>query len=127
MKVAVIGVGGTGGYLGGRLAANGHEVSFVARGANLAALRHDGLAVESVAGDFSVAPVRATGDPRDLGEVDFVLLCVKTWQLTPLIAALAPLVGEGTAIVTLQNGVDAPAEVAATFGQDTVLPGILST
>jgi 2-dehydropantoate 2-reductase len=124
MKVAVIGVGGTGGYFGGRLAANGHEVSFVARGANLDALRRDGLAVESVVGDFSVAPVRATGDPRDVGEVDFVLLCVKTWQLAPAIAALAPLVGERTAIVTLQNGVDAPAEVAATFGQGAVLPGI---
>jgi 2-dehydropantoate 2-reductase len=124
MKVAVIGVGGTGGYFGGRLAANGHDVSFVARGANLVALRRDGLAVESVAGDFSVAPVRATGDPRDVGEVDFVLLCVKTWQLASAIATLSPAVGEHTAIVTLQNGVEAPAEVASTFGQDTVLPGI---
>jgi 2-dehydropantoate 2-reductase len=124
MKVAVIGAGGTGGYFGGRLAAGGHEVTFLARGAQLEALRRDGLAVDSVDGDFSLAPVWATDDTREVGAVDAVLLCVKTWQLGPAIAALPPLIGAGTAVVTVQNGVEAPAEVAEAVGRDVVLPGI---
>lgn len=123
LKIAVIGAGGVGGYFGGRLAAAGHEVSFVARGEHLAALRRDGLAVTSVAGDFTVAQPRATDDTAEIGEVDFVLLAVKTWQLEPAIAALKPLVGVGTAVVTTQNGVDAPQQVADVVGQEAVLPG----
>ncbi|MDP9867977.1 MULTISPECIES: 2-dehydropantoate 2-reductase [Streptosporangium] len=124
MKIAVIGAGGIGGYFGGRLAAAGHDVSFVARGAHLGALRSEGLTVESPAGDLAVPRVRATDDPRDIGEVDYVLLAVKTWQLAPAVAALAPLMGAGTAVVTLQNGVEAPAQVAEAVGRDAVLPGI---
>ncbi|UUN27855.1 2-dehydropantoate 2-reductase [Streptomyces sp. FIT100] len=123
MRIAVIGTGGVGGYFGGRLAAAGHDVTFVARGAHLDALRHDGLTVESAAGDFAVAPVRATDDIAGIGEVDHVLLCVKTWQLAPAIAALPPLLGDGTAVVTLQNGVEAPHEVAGAVGREAVLPG----
>ncbi|WP_249402088.1 2-dehydropantoate 2-reductase N-terminal domain-containing protein [Streptomyces sp. YIM 121038] len=108
VRVAVIGTGGIGGYFGGRLAAAGHDVRFVARGAHLEALRRDGLRVDSTAGGFAVAPVRATDDTRDIGEVDYVLLCVKTWQLPSAIAALKPLVGSDTAVVTFQNGVEAP-------------------
>lgn len=124
MKVAVVGAGGTGGYYGGRLAAADHEVGFVARGANLDGLRRDGLAVESVKGDFAVAPVRATADSRELGEVDVVLLCVKTTQLPAAIAALPPLVGPDTAVMTMQNGVDAPDQVAEVVGRGAVLPGV---
>ena len=124
MKIAVFGAGGTGGYFGGRLAAAGHDVGFVARGEHLDALRREGLAVQSVAGDFTVAPVRATDDPGELGPVDAVLLCVKTWQLTDAVAALAPLLGEDTAVVTMQNGVEAPAQVADAVGRDRVLPGV---
>jgi 2-dehydropantoate 2-reductase len=123
LKIAVIGAGGVGGYFGGRLAAAGHDVSFVARGEHLAALRRDGLAVTSVAGDFTVAPVRATDDTTELGVVDFVLLGVKTWQLEPAITALKPLVGAETAVVTTQNGVDAPDQVAQAVGRTAVLPG----
>ncbi|WP_410606443.1 ketopantoate reductase family protein [Amycolatopsis sp. lyj-109] len=112
-----------GGYVGGRLAAAGHDVGFVARGAHLAALRRDGLAVTSVAGDFTVAPVRATDDPGELGEADFVLLAVKTWQLEPAITAVKPLNGRETAVVTTQNGVDAPGQVADVIGRSAVLPG----
>jgi len=123
IRIAVVGAGGVGGYFGGRLAAAGHEVTFVARGDHLAALRRDGLAVESVAGDFTVSPVRATDDTAEVGEVDYVLLGVKTWQLEPAIASLKPLVGPQTAVVTTQNGVEAPHQVAATVGQEAVLPG----
>ncbi|MDH6123398.1 2-dehydropantoate 2-reductase [Kitasatospora sp. GP82] len=124
MRIAVIGAGGIGGYFGGRLAAAGHDVSFVARGAHLEALRRDGLTVQSPAGDFSVAPVHATGDTREIGEVDFVLLCVKTWQLAPALTVLKPLMGSGTAVMPLQNGVEAPTEVAEVVGRDAVVPGI---
>ncbi|MGE5828957.1 MAG: 2-dehydropantoate 2-reductase [Micromonosporaceae bacterium] len=124
MRLAVVGTGGVGGYFGGRLAAHGHDVSFVARGDHLRALRREGLAVQSVAGSFTVQPVQVTDDTREIGVVDHVLLCVKTWQLPPAIAMLAPLLGPGSAVMTLQNGVDAPEQVAAAVGRDAVLPGI---
>ncbi len=123
MKFAVIGAGGIGGYFGGRLAQGGHDVWFVARGDNLAALRRDGLTVESIAGDFTVTPARAAADTEEIGEVDFVLLCTKTWQVPAAITQLRPLIGAGTAVVTLQNGVDIPESVAAAVGRDSVLPG----
>ncbi|WP_351231129.1 2-dehydropantoate 2-reductase [Streptomyces sp. NPDC002133] len=123
LRIAVVGAGGIGGYFGGRLALAGHDVAFVARGAHLEALRRDGLAVKSVAGDFTVPSARATDDTAEIGEVDYVLLCVKTWQLAAVIDALPPLLGTGTAVVTLQNGVEAPAEVARAIGRDAVLPG----
>ena len=123
IRVAVLGAGGVGGYFGGRLAEAGHAVTFVARGDHLAALRQSGLAVESVKGDFSVAPVRATDDTTEVGEVDYVLLGVKTWQLEAAITSLKPLIGAGTAVVTTQNGVEAPQQVADVVGRDAVMPG----
>ena len=123
IKIAVLGVGGVGGYFGGRLAAAGHDVSFVARGEHLQAMRRDGLTVESVAGDFALESVVATDDPAEIGEVDYVLLGVKTWQLDAAIESLRPLVGPRTAVVTTQNGVDAPQQVADRLGRKAVLPG----
>jgi 2-dehydropantoate 2-reductase len=123
MRIAVVGAGGIGGYFGGRLAAAGYDVGFVARGAHLAALREQGLAVRSVCGDFTVRPVLATDDPRDIGVADVVVLAVKTWQLGSALDILSPLVGPGTAVVTTQNGVDAPEQVAERIGRDAVLPG----
>jgi 2-dehydropantoate 2-reductase len=121
--VAVVGAGGVGGYFGGRLAAAGQEVSFIARGKHLEALRADGLAVRSVAGDFDVTPVRVAEKAAEIGPVDYVLVCVKTWQLADAITAIEPLVGNQTAIVTVQNGVEAPDQVAAAYGREAVLPG----
>ena len=97
--------GGVGGYFGGRLAQAGAEVHFIARGAHLRALREHGLTVRSVRGDFQVqAP--ATDDPGDVGPCDFVLFCVKTFDTDAAAARLGPLVGDGTAVVSLQNGVE---------------------
>ena len=125
-RIAVWGAGGIGGYFGGRLAAAGNDVSFIARGAHLDAMRADGLHIESVDGDFHVTPgmTTATDDPGEIGPVDYVILAVKTWHLPDVVDRLGPLLGPDTAVVTTQNGVDAPGEVAAVVGQDRVLPGI---
>lgn len=124
MRIAVLGTGGIGGYFGGRLAASGHDVTFVARGAHLEAIRDRGLQVASVAGDFTVHPASATDDPTSVGTVDAVLLAVKTWQMAPVLETLPSLVGATTAVVTTQNGVEAPDQVAAVVGRGAVLPGI---
>lgn len=122
-SIAVVGAGGVGSYFGGLLAAAGHDVRFLARGENLAALRRKGLRISNGSRDWSVPEVRASDDPQDIGEVDFVLLCVKTPQLPAALDALGPLAGEDTAVVTVQNGVEAPEQVAARIGRRRVLPG----
>ena len=122
MRIAVYGAGGVGGYFGGRLAQAGAEVHFIARGAQLAALRGRGLRVHSVKGDFEVqAP--ATDDPADVGPCDFVLFCVKTFDTEAAATRLGPLVGEGTAVVSLQNGVENEEKLARAVGEDHVMGG----
>ncbi|MEV7094602.1 2-dehydropantoate 2-reductase [Amycolatopsis sp. NPDC051045] len=122
MKFAIIGAGGLGGFFGARLTAAGHDVSFLARGEHLTALRERGLTV--LGPEATTLPVHATGDPAELGTADAVLLAVKTWQLDAAVAALAPVVDADTAVITLQNGVEAPAQVARVLGKDAVLPGV---
>ncbi len=124
MKFAVIGSGGVGAYFGGRLAQAGHDVAFVARGAHLAAIRERGLKVFSIEGDFEVPRAWATDDPSTIGKVDVALLAVKTWQVAEAAAALTPLLGAGSAVLTLQNGVEAPDEVARVCGRERVLAGV---
>lgn len=123
MRAAVIGAGGIGGYFGGRLAATGHDVWFVARGAHLDAIRAEGLRVSSVTGDFAIRPAQATDDVAEIGPVDVVLLAVKTWQVPAAAATLGPLMGADTGVITTQNGVEAPLQVAAAVGEAAVLPG----
>jgi 2-dehydropantoate 2-reductase len=122
MRIAVYGAGGVGGYFGGRLAQAGAQVRFIARGAHLQALREHGLRVRSVKGDFGVqAP--ATDDPADVGLCDFVLFCVKTFDTEAAAARLGPLVGEGTAVVSLQNGVENEEKLIRAVGEDHVMGG----
>src|SRR6516164_5193662 len=122
MRIAVYGAGGVGGYFGGRLAKAGAQVHFIARGAHLRALREHGLKVRSVKGDFEVrAP--ATDDPADVGRCDFVLFCVKTFDTEAAAARLGPLVGEGTAVVSLQNGVENEEKLVPAVGADHVMGG----
>src|SRR5262252_856432 len=122
MRIAVFGAGGVGGYFGGRLAQAGADVRFIARGAHLQALREQGLRVRSVTGDFEVrAP--ATDDPAEVGSCDFVLFCVKTFDTDAAAARLEPLVGEGTAVVSLQNGVENDEKLARAVGEDHVMGG----
>ncbi len=124
MRTAVFGVGGAGGYFGGRLAQAGEDVVFIARGEHLQALRTDGLRVDSVKGNFVLQPVHATDDPAQVGVVDVVLLGVKAWQVPEAAQAMRPLVGSETFVVPLQNGVEAPAQLAAVLDAQHVLGGL---
>jgi 2-dehydropantoate 2-reductase len=124
MRIAIFGTGGVGGYFGGRLAEAGEEVVFIARGEHLRAIQTHGLGVESVLGDFVVQPAQATDDPAQVGPVEAVLVCVKAWQVAEAAQAILPLVGPETMVVPLQNGVDAPAELAAVLGAESVLGGL---
>lgn len=124
MRLAVVGSGAVGGYFGGRLAEAGIDVGFLARGGHLAAIRDQGLRVSSVDGDFVVRPARVSDDPSDLGESDVVLVCVKAWQVTETAEALGPLVGPSTYFVPLQNGIEAPEQLARVFGPARVLGGL---
>jgi 2-dehydropantoate 2-reductase len=124
MRIAVFGVGGAGGYFGGRLAQAGEDVVFIARGEHLQALRTHGLRVDSVKGNFVLQPVQATDDPAQVGVVDVVLLGVKAWQVPEAAQAMRPLVGSETFVVPLQNGVEAPAQLAAVLSAQHVLGGL---
>jgi 2-dehydropantoate 2-reductase len=124
MKIAIFGSGGVGGYFGGRLAQAGHEVTFIARGAHLAAIRRDGLHVESVAGDFVVKPAAASDDPKAVGPVDTVIVGVKAWQVPGAAATIRPLLGSAGFVVPLSNGVEAADQVAAAVGSERVLGGL---
>jgi 2-dehydropantoate 2-reductase len=113
-----------GGYFGGRLAQAGESVAFVARGAHLEAIRRDGLRVESVAGDFLVAPAEAGDDPAALGSFDVVILGVKAWQVAEAAPALRPLLGADGVVLPLQNGVEAADQLAQALGRERVLGGL---
>lgn len=124
MKIAVFGTGAVGGYFGGRLAAAGEDVSFIARGASLAALTDRGLRITSpTRGDVQVA-VRATDDPAAIGPVDVVLYTVKLYDVPTSAPALLPLIGADTVVITLQNGVEAVEMVARHAGAAHVAGGV---
>ncbi len=123
MRIAVFGTGGAGGYFGARLAAAGEDVAFIARGAHLAAMRAHGLRVESPRGDLHLVPVRASERAADVGPVDFVVCGVKAWQVADAAADMRPLMGAETAVLPLQNGVEAAPQLARVLGPEHVLGG----
>ena len=123
MRFAVLGSGAVGGYYGARLARAGHDVTFIARGAHLEAMRTRGLEIRSPAlGDFTLQ-VRAVEDTELVGPVDVVLVTVKTYDNPTALPRIAPLLGADTAVLTLQNGVDSVAELAAMLGRKPVIGG----
>jgi 2-dehydropantoate 2-reductase len=124
MRVAVMGSGGVGGYYGGKLAAAGEDVTFVARGAHLAAIQRNGLQVKSVGGDFHVRP-KATDDPGAIGPVDLVLFSVKGYDTEAAAERTRPLVGTETAVLSVQNGVDNEEKLARVLGKAHVLGGVV--
>ena len=123
MKVAVIGAGGVGGYFGARLAQAGHDVTFVARGRHLAAIREHGLAIKSALGDATVR-CPATDDLSALGPVDVAMLCVKLWDVEATAPKLAGIVSNGGVVIPFQNGVESADRVAALLGPSHVLGGV---
>jgi 2-dehydropantoate 2-reductase len=106
MKFAIFGTGGVGGYFGGRLAQAGNDVTFIARGDHLAAIRASGLHVESISGNFTIHPAQATDSPQAIGVVDVVILATKAWQLSEAMEQLQPLLGADTVILPLLNGME---------------------
>lgn len=123
MKIAIFGSGGVGGYFGGRLAAAGQDVTFLARGAHLAAMQQDGLRIASPLGDVHLPNVQATDRPQAVGPVDVVLFTVKLYDVESSAATLAPMIGPDTVVITLQNGVDAMDMVAKHVGERHVAGG----
>ena len=106
MRIAMMGSGGIGGYLGARLAQGGEDVVFIARGPHLEAMRRSGLRLKSQLGDVVLPRVRATESPAEIGAVDIVIFAVKLYDTESAAAAIVPLVGPETRVVTLQNGID---------------------
>jgi len=119
-----MGTGGVGGYYGGLLAQQGHEVTFIARGAHLDAIRRDGLKVKSVHGDFTIFPANATQNPGEAGVVDLILFCVKTYHTEEAAHAIRPAVGSQTVVMSLQNGIDAAEQIGKVVGLGHVVGGV---
>ncbi len=124
MRVAVVGVGGVGGYFGGKLARGGSDVVFIARGATLNALRQHGLRVDSIGGDFVVEHVNASDDPQRVGTVEAIIFATKAWQIPEAAEKVKLLVGKDTVAVPLENGMEAPDQLARILGREHVLGGL---
>ena len=124
MRIAVVGAGGVGGAFGAALAKAGGDVTFIARGAHLAAMKSSGLKVESPRGDIHLQPTQATDDPAAVGPVDIVLFCVKLWDVESAGRHIKPLVGANTAVIPLQNGIDAPERLVPILGKQAVMGGV---
>ena len=124
MRIAVIGAGGVGGGFGAALAKAGADVTFIARGAHLAAMKSVGLKIQGGRGETHLVPTKATDNPADIGPVDIVLFCVKLWDVESAGEAIKPLVGPGTAVIPLQNGIDAAERLIPILGAGAVMGGV---
>ncbi|OIO86448.1 MAG: hypothetical protein AUK02_05895 [Anaerolineae bacterium CG2_30_58_95] len=121
MKIAVIGSGSVGGYYGGLLAQQGHAVTFLARGAHLEAIRKNGLQIKSVHGNFTVKPATVVESLAGLGPVDMVLFCIKTYDTERAAESIRPILTPETAVLSLQNGIDAADCVGRVVGMAHML------
>jgi 2-dehydropantoate 2-reductase len=126
MRIAIYGTGGAGGYFGAHLARAGEDVTFIARGEHLRAIREQGLRVETTSGEF-IVHAEATDDPAEVGAVDVVLVGVKTWQVKDVAQMMRPMLTPQTFVVPLQNGVEAAAQLTAVLGAQHVLNGLCGT
>ena len=125
MRVAIMGSGGVGAYVGGRLQAAGQDVAFIARGPHLKALQNAGLRIESPVHPLYLESVTATADPAEVGPVDLIVFAVKLWDTEAAARALAPLIGPQTRILTLQNGIDSVDMIARQVGSARVRGGVI--
>lgn len=123
MKIAIMGTGGVGGYYGGLLAQQGHDVTFIARGAHLKAILEDGLQVKSIFGDFHVEPAKVTDNPATIDSVDLVVFCTKTYSIDESAKQIKPLVGAETIVLPLENGIDATDRIGEVVGMGPMLGG----
>jgi 2-dehydropantoate 2-reductase len=124
MRIAVVGAGGVGGGFGAALAQAGADVTFIARGAHLAAMKSEGLRIDSPRGNTHLVPTQATDDPETVGPVDYVLFCVKLWDVESAGEHIKPMVGPNTAVIPLQNGIDAPERLLPILGAAAVMGGV---
>src|SRR5689334_6858840 len=124
MRIVIFGTGGVGGFFGGRLVRAGDDVTFIARGEHLRAIKASGLKVDSTAGDFVIYPAKATDDVSEVGETDLVILGVKAWQVPEAACAIKPIVGPNTTVLPLQNGVEAVSQLVAELGSANVIGGL---
>jgi 2-dehydropantoate 2-reductase len=125
MRIAVMGAGAVGGYFGAKLAAAGHELIFIARGRNLAALKQHGLCIDSFQGNLHIRKALFTDDPAAATAVDLVLFCVKSYDTEVAAKALTPLISHTTRVLSLQNGVDNPSRIAQIWGTEQTLAGVV--
>jgi 2-dehydropantoate 2-reductase len=125
MRIAMMGSGGIGGYFGGRMAAAGADVTFIARSRHLAAMQENGLRIESRdMGDALINPASATDDPATVGPVDYVIIGVKLWDTEDVGKSILPMLGPDTAILSLQNGVDCDDILAPIVGRERLISGV---
>ena len=125
MRIAIMGSGGLGGYFGGCLAYGGQDVTFIARGKNLQVMREKGLQVHSPRGNFLVNPVQAIDNPNDVGVVDLILFCVKSYDVDQALGAMQPMVGVETAVLPVLNGIEHVAKMQARLSERHVLGGLV--
>ena len=124
MEILVYGVGGIGGYFGGKLANVGFNVSMIARGEHLKAIQKNGLEVESINGNFKVKPKIATSDVSEVSKPDLVILGIKSWQIPSVATELKPIIGENTMVLPLQNGADNVEKLLEILPKKNVLAGL---
>jgi 2-dehydropantoate 2-reductase len=124
MRIAVVGAGGVGGGFGAALAKAGADVTFIGRGAHLAAMKSEGLKILSPRGDTHLLPTQATDNPAEIGHVDVVLFCVKLWDVESAGERIKPLIGADTAVIPLQNGIDAAERLIPILGDKAVMGGV---
>ncbi|ETN94582.1 ketopantoate reductase [Zhouia amylolytica] len=124
MRIVVYGIGGVGGYFGGKLAKTSHKVSFIARGRHLEAIQRNGLQVKSIYGDFVAAPNTVTSDVHSLHAADLIIVCTKSWQVNDVARDIKPLVSEHTMVLPLQNGADNVDKLINVLGKDNVIGGL---
>ena len=124
MRIAVVGAGGVGGGFGAALAKAGADVTFIARGAHLAAMKSGGLKIQGGRGETHLVPTRATDNPAEIGKVDIVLFCVKLWDVESAGQHIKSLIGPDTAVIPLQNGIDAAERLIPILGPNAVMGGV---
>jgi 2-dehydropantoate 2-reductase len=124
MNILIFGIGGVGGYFGGKLAHAGFQITMIARGKHLDEIKKNGLQIESINGDFKVKPFLATDNLAEVTAPDLVILGVKSWQITEVAHQLKPIIGEDTMILPLQNGANNVEKLLEIFPKKNVLAGL---